>query len=321
VLILKTEERRENGWFGCLAFLAARTLSQTTQGGYFSARVQDHYLFNSNTKQLVTLILRQRMNCNNGTNMCAADSRHHGGWSQPNSPHPAQSQNSREQGHAGSPIPYHPTGMGPTVRFSHGPFFPGAALHNDPQVRAEVCREQGHAGSPNPYHPAGTMGPPAVHFSPLPFFPAGAAWHNHPQVRAEVSGEQGHAGSLNPYYPAGMGPPPAVHLSHVPLFPGAAWHNHPQARAEVDRGRSIDFYAVRDPLLLASWASFFRDQYIMAHTKNVVDDRVGDDDMHSKSFPKKEVEGFITSSRAEKPLQKKPPQRKSGVRTIRKKKY
>jgi hypothetical protein len=52
----------------------------------------------------------------------------------------------------------------------------------------------------------------------------------------------------------------------------------------------------------------------MAHTKNVVDDRVGDDDMHSKSFPKKEGEGF-TSSRAKKPLQ-----RKSVVGTIWKKK-
>jgi hypothetical protein len=103
-----------------------------------------------------------------GTNIFASDSRHHGGWSSHNSSHPAQSQNSREQGYAESPIPYRSAYVGP-----------------------------------------------------------------------------------------------AVQLSHVPFVPGAAWHNDPQVRGEVDRGRSLDFYAIRDPLLLASWASFFRDQYIM----------------------------------------------------------
>ena len=31
---------------------------------------------------------------------------------------------------------------------------------------------------------------------------------------------------------------------------------------DIERGISIDFYAERDPTLLASWASFFRDRFI-----------------------------------------------------------
>jgi hypothetical protein len=38
----------------------------------------------------------------------------------------------------------------------------------------------------------------------------------------------------------------------------------PTIQRDIDRGLSIDFYTTGDPMLLASWASFFRDQYILA---------------------------------------------------------
>ena len=36
----------------------------------------------------------------------------------------------------------------------------------------------------------------------------------------------------------------------------------PQSKADLARGLRINFYQVADPLLLASWTSFFRDQYL-----------------------------------------------------------
>jgi hypothetical protein len=38
--------------------------------------------------------------------------------------------------------------------------------------------------------------------------------------------------------------------------------DHPQLNRDIQRGLSINFYANPNPLMVASWATFFRDQYL-----------------------------------------------------------
>lgn len=43
--------------------------------------------------------------------------------------------------------------------------------------------------------------------------------------------------------------------------PPVSGADHPQLYQDIQRGLSIDFYGESNPLLVASWATFFRDQY------------------------------------------------------------
>jgi hypothetical protein len=53
--------------------------------------------------------------------------------------------------------------------------------------------------------------------------------------------------------------------NHMPASPRSTLPpRDPNIQRDIDRGLSIDFYTTGDPMLLASWASFFRDQYILA---------------------------------------------------------
>ena len=83
--------------------------------------------------------------------------------------------------------------------------------------------------------------------------------------------EQGRAPPVSALQPA---PPPHVFHEDAswsafrPTFPPyvpqppVSGADHPQVYQDIQRGLSIDFYADPNPLMVASWATFFRDQYL-----------------------------------------------------------
>jgi hypothetical protein len=148
----------------------------------------------------------------------------------------------------------------------------------------------------------GTRVPPATTDA---LQPAGA-------LSPHVAHEDASWSDFRPTFPP-FAPQPPVPCSFLPSAsqPPVSGADYPQANQDIQRGLSIDFYAVSDPLLVASWASFFRDQYLRVVAQEQGDqpsdvprtqDHCGQQQRQEEVDWRRDVDSFLTDVLASKVL-------------------